>query len=126
ETQRLVHTSTGKSVFSTTPPNSFYYTSAYIGDINGDGFPDIVSLTPSGWSFRLNHGRAAIPPPIPGTCGTSGNPCLNLGAESPLFPGTAPYLGLTNVFMTDIFREGSTDFILRDPGGTNWYAAYRL
>jgi hypothetical protein len=58
ETQTLLHTSIGKSAFSDTPPNSFYYTSAYIGDINGDGFPDLVRVTPNGWTYRLNHGRA--------------------------------------------------------------------
>lgn len=119
-------TETAKSVFSDKPPSAYYYFSTYVGDINGDGYPDLTTLTTKGWSFQLNHGRASGQVPPQPNCGTSGRPCLNLDASSPSVPGTAPTEGLTNVFMTDVFREGTTSLILRDTAGSNWYAAYRL
>lgn len=125
-TQFTVPTHTDKPIFSDGPPASWSYISTYIGDINGDGYPDLMKLTPQGWSFQLNHGRAAGQLPLQPNCGTSGQPCLKLDAPSPLFPGTAPKEGLTNVFMTDVFREGTTSLILRDHADTKWYAAYRL
>jgi RHS repeat-associated protein len=133
ETQNFFSISIGKNIFGTAPPNSFFYTSTYVGDINGDGFPDLVHLNlgsdNSGlvtWSFLLNNGRTLVPPVTQLKCGTAGNPCLNLDTGSSFFPGVAPFSGLTNVFMTDVFREGTTDLILRDPNGQNWYSAYRL
>jgi hypothetical protein len=125
EIHTLVATTRPKGIFNNFLPNSFYYHSAYVGDINGDGYPDLVQLTPNGWSFNLNHGRAVLRPPLQ-NCGTPGSPCLNLGASSALFPGTAPIFGLTNVFMTDVFMEGTASLILRDVAGSNWYAAFRL
>ena len=125
ETHGLVVVTTPKRIFTQFPPNSVYYTSTYVGDINGDGYPDLVQLTPNGWSFRLNHGRAVLPPPLQ-NCGSAGRPCLSLGASSALFPGSAPIFGLTNVFMTDVFKEGTASLILRDVAGSNWYAAFRL
>jgi RHS repeat-associated protein len=123
-TQTEVDTSTPASWFNSAPPSSFYYKSLYIGDINGDGYPDFVTLTPNGWSYRLNNGRAALGEP-PLECNFSANACLDLG-QAFFFPGSTPVSGLTNVFMTDIDRDGTTDFILRDPKGTKWYAAYYL
>src|SRR5262249_19152713 len=105
ETHNLAVRTTPKGIFNNAPPSAFYYTSTYVGDINGDGYPDLVQLRPEGWSFRLNHGRAFLQPPLQFNCGAPGNPCLSLDASSTLFPGSAPTVGLTNVFMTDVFHE---------------------
>jgi RHS repeat-associated protein len=116
-------TSTPKGIFDSQPPNSRYYTSTYVGDINGDGYPDLVRLTPLGWAYSINSGRAIISDPL--ACGTS-EPCLGLSAWSPFFPGTAPVAGIQNVFMTDIFAEGTKSILLRENGRPSWYAAFRL
>ncbi|HYK36953.1 RHS repeat-associated core domain-containing protein [Alloacidobacterium sp.] len=131
DTQNLVLTTTPTPmpILGTANPPDI---STYVGDINGDGFPDLVHLitTPGEkgalWSSQLNQGRALLPPLLQQKCGTPGNPCLSLGPQLMFFPGSTPVSGLTNVFMSDIFREGTTDLLLRDLGGTNWYAAYRL
>jgi len=120
-TNSFAHTSQSKSFFSWDIPDISFYTSTYLGDINGDGFPDLIHLTPNGWSYQLNKGRAQQCIPYAA--------CLNLSKESPFFPAvgpSGPSWNLANVFVTDIYKEGTSDLLLRDPQGNNWYAAYRL
>jgi RHS repeat-associated protein len=86
---------------------------------------DVTTISGSGWTFELNHGRALVPPPL-AQCGGTGSPCLALDSEKLFFPGTAPSTGFVNVFMLDVNGDGITDFLLRDPNGPNWYAAFSL
>lgn len=62
------------------------------------GFPDLVYLKPDGWHYRLSHGRAPL-----------GTPGVNLGDESPFFPGLAAtsYFMSINVFTTDVDNDGT-------------------
>ena len=100
------------------------YHSLYIGDINGDGFPDFIHLSPYGWSFRLNHGQGPL-------CATSGNDaCLNVGPESVLpFKPPANLTGIFPLFLVDLFNVGTTDLVLPDATNSDAtnsqdYAAY--
>jgi RHS repeat-associated protein len=105
----------------------YFYTSIYVGDINGDGYPDLVHLLPGGWSFQLNLGREVHPQPLITSCVSPDTACLGLGPESPFFPaGIAHKGGMKNVFMIDIDNDGTTDLLLRDPSGRNWYEAFSL
>jgi hypothetical protein len=120
-------TKTPNSFYNDIPPDTFYYTSVYVGDINGNGFPDLVRLTPNGWSVQFNGGRAFTSPPLTGiNCNNPGNACLALGGDTPFFPGATPIEAQMNVFMVDIDGSGTTSLLLRDPQGTRWYAAYHL
>jgi Salmonella virulence plasmid 65kDa B protein len=82
ETHTVYRTSTSKSLFELIPVGVFYYFSTYIGDINGDGFPDLIDVKTDGWSARLNRGRSLLP--ITGSCGSSGSACLALGGATHL------------------------------------------
>ena len=121
-----------EALLSSYTPPILAYVSIYVGDINGDGYPDLVRLYPEGWSYRLNHGHASKLLPSQHKCGAFDRPCLDLGAPSPIASDTVPSTGLGNVFMTDVFREGTTSLILRDTTAgsssrkTNWYVALRL
>jgi RHS repeat-associated protein len=106
------------------PP--YYFTSLFVGDINGDGYPDLIRLLPGGWSVRLSHGRSVSPAPLVSFCPTVDDACMNLGSDTPFFSGRLP-AKLTlfkNFFMVDIDNDGTTDLLLRDPSGPNWYAAF--
>jgi hypothetical protein len=104
------------------------YQSIVVGDINGDGYPDLIRMMPLVWSYQLNHGSA--------NCGAFGMPCLNLDPRSAIFSGDVPNAnvcmgatrggGFTWVPAVDVNGDGTTELLLRDPSGNNWYAAFSV
>ena len=112
-----------------TEPAAPFYSSIYVGDINGDGFPDIIHLSPDGWSYQLNRGRTFVDPSNQYGCGNFGAPCISFDSPSQFVSALAPTSPLGNVFMVDVYAEGTTDLLLRDsssPQYASWYAAYNV
>jgi RHS repeat-associated protein len=97
-----------------TYPPSYAYTKIYVGDINGDGLPDLIRLTPTGWSYALNHGRGTF-------CDTAA-PCLSLSPESPInLTGPLPNFW-TPVSVLDIDQDGTADVILTTTDSNTYQA----
>lgn len=112
---------------------SNYYGSILVGDINGDGYPDLIKMWPTGWAVQLNHGATFVPispvtniPQLTSACGDFGSPCLNLDADFGVFPVDLSSVVIPFAYVLDIDHDGTSELLVPDPMGPNWYASFSL
>jgi hypothetical protein len=119
----LAGSSTPGSWITAWKARALFFHSIYVGDLTGNGFPDLVYLTPNGWFYQLNRGRSATQNCVHGD---PSDACLFLEPEAPFPSAPIPTEDVINVFVADVLGEGNMRLILRDKNDSHTYVAYGL
>lgn len=93
------------------PPNAFVFDIANAGDINGDGFADLLVATVFGWNDRTNRGTVHVH--LGSATGTDPNPSAVLTS-----PNGEPTFGGAMAAAGDVDGDGYGDVVVTAPEGS--------